>query len=167
MISFDSHWLEEFHQNLNQIFEQIERCFNNLINENISINKQIQLIQELINYIKNIQIICSNIRSPLMINKERQLNIYKNQLSKNDEISQNLIELLYDVLRTIMTYIQTYCQAFLIPYQIEICNQENQSINIEQFTSSVIYGENRSRNFWSGLKLILIRSIWVRTEKFL
>ncbi len=167
MISFDSHWLEEFHQNLNQIFEQIERCFNNLINENISINKQIKLIQELIIYIKNIQIICSNIRSPLMINKERQLNIYKNQLSKNDEISQNLIELLYDVLRTIMTYIQTYCQAFLIPYQIEICNQENQSINIEQFTSSVIYGENRSRNFWSGLKLILIRSIWVRTEKFL
>ncbi len=38
-----------------------------------------------------------------------------------------------------MKYIHTYCQAFLIPYEIEICNQENEFIDIRQFASPVIF----------------------------
>ncbi len=147
MISFDFRWLEEFHQNLNQIFEQIERCFNHLINENLSINEQIQFIEELINSGKTIQIICSDIRSSLMFDKQHELKIYNLQLRKkleneeilSSEISQNFIQLLCDFLVTFIKYIQTYCQAFLIPYHIEIYNQENKSIDIEQFTSLVIF----------------------------
>lgn len=154
-ICFNSQLLKEFRQNLNEILEQIERCFNHLINPNLSINEQIKLIEELIINIKTIQIICSNIRSSLMIAKQREFKIYKHQLIKtfennqilSPEILKNFQKLLWDSLLTIRKYIQTYCQAFLIPYQVEICDQENKSIDIEQLTFLVILNFILKNNF--------------------
>lgn len=57
---------------------------------------------------------------------------------QNEDISENLKELLVDILRTLGKYIQSYCQAFLIPYQFEICDQEDRIIDIEQLTFVVI-----------------------------
>jgi len=82
-----------------------------------------------------------------MFDKQRELKIYNLQLRKkfeneeilSSEISQNFIQLLCDFLVTFIKYIQTYCQAFLIPYHVEIYDQENKSIDIEQFTSLVIF----------------------------
>lgn len=130
-------WFEEFHDNLNPIIQQIERCFNDLIERNLSINEQIQIIEDLINYLKTIQIICSEIRSPLMSNKQQELKYYKIQLRKNQN-SEDLIQLVWNVLLTIGKYIQTYCQAFLIPYEVEICDDEYEAIDIEQLMSTVI-----------------------------
>jgi hypothetical protein len=145
LIPFDSRWLEEFRQNINRTLEQIEQRFNHLINPNSSslpTDEQIKSIQELINYIKTIQITCSDIQSSLIVDKQRELKVYtielmKKSLNKNQEIYQNLTRLLIDLLLTLINYIQTYCQAFLIPYEVEIYNNENQTINIEQFKTSV------------------------------
>jgi hypothetical protein len=137
-IPSNSRRLEEFRDNLNPIFQQIERCFNDLIDRNLSINEQIQLIDDLINYLKNIQLICSEIRSSLMINKQQELKHYKIRLSETNQISEDLIQLVWNVLLTVGKYIQTYCQAFLIPYEIEICDNEYEAIDIEQLMSTVI-----------------------------
>ncbi|CAF0997755.1 unnamed protein product [Rotaria sordida] len=147
-LSSNPRWLEEFRQNINLIFEQIEQCFNNLINPNssiLSINKQIKLNQELIGYCKKVQNICSDIQSSSFIDTQHELKFYTIQLIKqsqneneqvlNSQISENLIQLLYDLLLALIKYIQAYCQAFLIPYDVEIYNDENKSIDIEQVKS--------------------------------
>ena len=46
------------------------------------------IIQDLINYTKNIQNICSHIRSPSITNKQRELKNYKIQLIKKSEYEQ-------------------------------------------------------------------------------
>jgi hypothetical protein len=133
-------WLEEFRDNLNQIFQQIERCFNGLIEQNLTIDEQIQLIDELINYLKNIQNICSKIRSISMMRRQRELKHYKTQLKKQTEkssISEDFIQLIWNVLLTIGKYIQTYCQAFLIPYEVEICDDDYEAVDTEQLLSTV------------------------------
>ena len=132
----DSRWLEAFRRNLDQIFEQIERCFNTLADQNLPLNEQLQLIEHLINYTKTIQIICSEIRSPSMVNKQRELKIYKTQLTNQSE-NDDLIQLFWNVILTIVKYIHTYSQAFLIPYEVEICDNDNIPIKIEQFLSTV------------------------------
>ncbi|CAF4197511.1 unnamed protein product, partial [Rotaria sp. Silwood2] len=146
--SSNPRWLEEFRQNINSTLEQIEQRFNRLINPNspeLSINEQIKLIQELIGYNKTIQNTCLDIQSPLFIEKQRELKLYTAQLIKQSQnenkqiltsqTSENLVRLLFDLLLTLMTYIQTYCQAFLIPYEVEIYNDDNKSIDIEQVKS--------------------------------
>ena len=98
----------------------------------------------MINCIQIIQNTCSNIRSALFLDKQRELNafiVYLIQQSQNNNeqifISQSIRQLLNDLLLTFIKYIQTYCQTFLIPYEVEIYNDENQSIDIEQLTTLV------------------------------
>ncbi|CAF0926564.1 unnamed protein product [Adineta steineri] len=165
---FDSHWIEEFRQNINTKFEQIEQCINHLINPNLpllSIDEQIKSIQELINYIKTIQITCSDIQSPLIIDKQRELKTYINELirkSSNGTERQALVRLLFDSLLAIIKYIETYCQAFLIPYEVEIYNNEHQSIDIEQLKSllSITVSNPRSIEESSELFSVHIDSLF-------
>lgn len=140
-MSFNYQWLDNFRENLNEIFEQFSECFNNLIEKNLSINEQLQFIEQLVTYIKTIQMICSNIRSTVLSDKQRQLKLYKRHLIKNSSnefITENLKELLYELLRTLNKYIQRYSQAFSIPYQLEILDQDDQSIDFEQLIFTVV-----------------------------
>jgi hypothetical protein len=106
----------------------------------LSITEQIKIINELIGFIRNIQVTCSYIQSSLIVDKQRELKIYADQLIKksqseptiSSESHQSLIRLLHNLLVTIVNYIQTYCHAYLIPYEVELYNDENTSINIER-----------------------------------
>jgi hypothetical protein len=108
----------------------------------LSISEQIKTINELIGFIKNIQVTCSYIQSSTIIEKQRELRIYADQLIKKSQnehdkqisppIHQNLTRLLYDLLVTFVSYIQTYCHAYLIPYEVELYNDDNSSIDIER-----------------------------------
>lgn len=159
-IPSDSRWLEEFHRDLSQSLQHIERCFNEFLDENRSLNEQIKLIDDFIQQIKTIETICSHIRSPSLFACLLDLKNLKNHLKRqvnNEQITDELIRLFWNVLRTIQTYIQTYCQAFLIPYSIEVVNQDNQSIDIEQLIDAVIiqlYFFNTKTNI--SLSLVLI-----------
>ncbi|CAF4467740.1 unnamed protein product, partial [Adineta steineri] len=98
-------------------------------------------INELLGFIKNIQVTCSYIQSSLIVEKERELKIYADQLIKKSQferdqqqspqIQQSLTRVLYDLLVTLVNYIRTYCHAYLIPYEVEIYNDENSIIDLE------------------------------------
>ena len=131
----ESRWLDDFHQHLSPLFEQTQRCFNQLFQTNISFDEQIQFIDELTSYLKTIQALCSNIRSNSIFNQQRELKAFKNDLLKStdDDTIQmrNFNEILIETLHALYKYIRSYCQAFLIPYKLDITNQYSQSIDIE------------------------------------
>jgi hypothetical protein len=144
-LASDPRWLDEFRKDINLILSQIEQRFNRLIasqQSNLSISEQIKIINELIGFIRNIQVTCSYIQSSLIVEKQRELKIYADQLIKKSvnekeqqispQIQQNLTRLLHDLLITLVNYIQTYCHAYLIPYEVELYNDENVTINIEK-----------------------------------
>ncbi|CAF3397978.1 unnamed protein product [Rotaria sp. Silwood1] len=144
-LASDPRWLEEFQKDINLILIQIEQRFNRLVQFHqpiLSINEQIKLINELIGFIKNIQVTCSYIQSSLIIDKQRDLKNFADQLIRKShheheqqtslEINEKLTRLLYDTLVILVNYIQTYCHAYLIPYEVEIYNDKNLSIDIEQ-----------------------------------
>ncbi|CAF3791534.1 unnamed protein product [Rotaria socialis] len=138
------HWREDFRENIDRKLRQIEQCFNRLVNPDSSkllIDEQIELIEELISCSKTIQSICLDIKSTSLFERQLMLKFYAAQLknqseNQNEQVStskipQNLTRLLYDLLLSIMKYVQTYCQAFLIPYEVEIYDDENKSIDIQ------------------------------------
>ncbi len=144
-LASDPRWLDEFRKDINVILIQIEQRFNRLVvpyQSMLSISEQIKIINELIGFIKNIQVTCSYIQSSLIVEKQRELKIYSDQLIKksqtengpiiSSQMHQNLIRLLHNLLLTLVNYIQTYCHAYLIPYQVELYNDEIPSINIER-----------------------------------
>ena len=137
----DSRWLEEFQQGLKDVLKEIERCFNELLGENRTLKEQIKLVDDFIQQIKNIEAICSHIRSPMLFDQIMELKKFKIHLQKHEEsvtISEDFIRLFWNILRTIGTYIQNYCQAFLIPYGVEFSNQVDQPIDIEQLMDAVM-----------------------------
>ena len=144
----NAQWLENYRQSINRTLEQIEQNFNRLVDRNrivLSIDEQVQSMQELIGRIKTIQIICSDIQSSFVLNKINQLKAFANQLSmqsKNNENNQNIVlqkttQVLCDLLLALIKYIQTYCQAFLIPYEVEVYTEENKIIDIKQIQDLV------------------------------
>ncbi|CAF4398402.1 unnamed protein product [Rotaria sp. Silwood2] len=148
-LASDPRWLEEFQKDISLILVQIEQRFNRLVQFHqpiLSINEQIKIINELIGFIKNIQVTCSCIQSSLIIDKQRELKIFADQLirkSHNEheqqisfEMHEKLTRLLYDSLVIFINYIQTYCHAYLIPYEVEIYNDKNISIDIEELKYS-------------------------------
>ncbi|CAF3206755.1 unnamed protein product, partial [Rotaria sp. Silwood2] len=149
-LASDPRWLEEFQKDISLILVQIEQRFNRLVQFHqpiLSINEQIKIINELIGFIKNIQVTCSCIQSSLIIDKQRELKIFADQLirkSHNEheqqisfEMHEKLTRLLYDSLVIFINYIQTYCHAYLIPYEVEIYNDKNIAIDIEELKYSV------------------------------
>jgi hypothetical protein len=151
-LASDPRWLDEFRKDINLILVQIEQRFNRLIDPHqslISISEQIKIINDLIGFIRNIQVTCSYIQSSLIVDKQRELKIYADQLIKKSqhenekqispEIHQNSTRLFYDLIVIIVSYIQTYCHAYLIPYEVELYNDENKSIAIEQLKYPVSF----------------------------
>ncbi|CAF0889442.1 unnamed protein product [Adineta steineri] len=143
-LASDPRWLVEFRKDINLILSQIEQRFNRLVishQPQLSISEQIKTINELLGFIKNIQVTCSYIQSSLIVEKERELKIYADQLIKKSQferdqqqspqIQQSLTRLLYDLLVTLVNYIRTYCHAYLIPYEVEIYNDENSITDLE------------------------------------
>ena len=139
-LASDPRWLDEFRKDINLILSQIEQRFNRLVvthQPNLAISEQIKIINELIGFIRNIQVTCSYIQSSLIVDKQRELKIYADQLikksqnEKEPQIHQNLTRLLYDLLVTLVSYIKTYCHAYLIPYEVEISTDENIIIDVE------------------------------------
>jgi hypothetical protein len=136
---------------------QIEQRFNRLVvsyQSMLSISEQIKIINELIGFIKNIEVTCSYIQSALIVDKQRELKIYSDQLIKKSQneneqpitpqTHQNFIRLLYNLIVTLANYIQTYCHAYLIPYEVELYNDENTTIDIERLK----YPVNSSFNIY-------------------
>ena len=144
-LASDPRWLDEFRKDINLILVQIEQRFNRLVAVHqpmLSTSEQIKLINELIGFIRNVQVTCSYIQSALIVDKQRELKIYADQLirrSQNEhekqsspQTQQNLTRLLYDLLVTLVSYIQTYCHAYLIPYEVELYNNETPSIDLDR-----------------------------------
>ncbi len=144
-LASDPNWLEEFRKDISLILSQIEHRFNRLVlpyQSMLSISEQIKLINELIGFIRNIQITCSYIQSSLIVVKQKELKIYADELIKKSqneseptislESHQAFIRLLHNLLVTIVNYVQTYCHAYLIPYEVKLYNDENTSIDIER-----------------------------------
>lgn len=143
-LASDPNWLDEFRTDINLILSQIDQRFNRLVSPfetNLSISEQIKILNELIGFIRNIQITCSYIQSALIVDKQRELKNYADQLivksqtnfSGNfSESRETFLRLLHDCIVTLISYIQTYCHAFLIPYEVEIFNDENSSIDFEK-----------------------------------
>lgn len=108
----------------------------------LPISEQIKIINELIAFIKNIQVTCSYIQSSLIVDKQHDLKIYADQLIKKSQYDinqtvtpqnhQNFIRLLYNLIVTLVNYIQAYCHAYLIPYEVELYDDENITIDIQQ-----------------------------------
>ncbi|CAM4759904.1 unnamed protein product [Rotaria magnacalcarata] len=144
----NTRWREEFRENVDRTLRQIEQCFNRLVNPDSSkllIDEQIRLIEELISCSKTIQSTCLDIKSTSVFERQLMLKFYATQLkdqsqNQNEQVStskipQNLTRLLYDLLLSIMKYVQTYCQAFFIPYEVEIYDDENKAIDIQTLKS--------------------------------
>ncbi|CAF4458276.1 unnamed protein product [Rotaria socialis] len=144
-LASDPRWLEEFQKDMNLILVQVEQRFNRLVSFHqpvLSISEQIKIITELISFIKNTQVTCSSIQSSLISDKQRELKQFADHLirkSHNERLEQISIEmhekltrLLYDSLIIIIGYVQTYCHAYLIPYEVELYNDQNISIDVEQ-----------------------------------
>lgn len=137
----DSRWLEEFQQAVKDALKEIERCFNELLGENRTLKEQMKLVEDFIRQMKNIETICSHIRSPMLLDQLLELKKFKIHLQKHEEsvtISEDFTRLFWNILRTIGTYIQNYCQAFLIPYGVEFSNQADQPLDIEQLMDAVM-----------------------------
>ena len=96
--------------------------------------------------------------SSSVVDKQCELNRYtiqlirKSQAILSPQMHENLKRLLWDLLITMIKYIHTYCEAFLIPYEVEICNDENKSIDIESFQSPVKI--KRLMSFYMSLFLL-------------
>jgi hypothetical protein len=144
-LASDPRWLDEFRKDINLILIQIEQRFNRLVlpyQSMLPISEQIKILNELIGFIRNIQVTCSYIQSSLIVDKQRELKIYADQLIKksqneneptiSSQSHQNFIKLLHNLLVTVVNYIQTYCHAYLIPYEVELYNDETTSIDIER-----------------------------------
>ena len=150
-LASDPRWLDEFRKDINLILVQIEQRFNRLVwshSPMLSIGEQIRVINELIGFIKNIQITCSYIQSSLIVDKQRELKLYADQLIRKSQVDNDrqtsptvhptLIRLLYDTLVTLVIYIQTYCHAYLIPYEVELYNDENATIDLKRLKYPVM-----------------------------
>ena len=124
--------------------------FNRLVNPSVmisSIDEHSKQIQGLLNFIKNIQIACSGIRSSPLMEKQSDIKAYLNQLTQSfpaeqpvaltAEATQHLTGLLYQLLSILISHIHTYANAFLIPYEVEIYNDKNDSIDIQRLDSPV------------------------------
>lgn len=142
-LASDPQWLNEFVKDINLILNQIEQRFNRLVlpfGSMSTISEQIKLLNEFIGFIKNLQVTCSYIQSSLINDKQRDLKIYADQLIRKSQQEQNIsketyekfIKLIYETLVILINYIQTYCHAYLIPYEVEIYNDENGLIDIER-----------------------------------
>ena len=162
-LASDPRWLTEFQQDINLILRQIEQRFNRLVlfhRPTLLINEQIKTIHELIGFIKNIQITCSYIQSSLVVDKQRELKIYADQLIRQSQkenqqqisldMTENLTRLLYDLLVVIVNYIRTYCHAYLIPYDVELYNDNSTTIDIEQLKYPVKEDNKRKFHFESN-----------------
>lgn len=138
-------WLSEFRKNIDVILQQIEQRFNRLVlpyQSMLPINEQIRVINEFIGFIRSIQVTCSYIQSSFIVEKQNELKTYADNLIRKSQAeteptitSQNhrsLIRLLYNFLVTIVQYIQSYFHAYLIPYDVEIYNDDNPSIDLER-----------------------------------
>jgi hypothetical protein len=149
-LASDPRWLDEFRENVNRILIEVEQRFNRLVQPYesvLSISEQIKLINELIGFIKSIQVTCSYIQSAMIVEKQRELKIYADQLIRKSqteydqqislEMYQTLVRLLYDSLFTFVNYIQAYCHAYLIPFEVELYNHDNVSIDFERLESPV------------------------------
>jgi len=150
-LASDHQWLGEFVKDVNTILEQIHERFNRLAvpyESMLKISEQIKLVNEFIGFIKNLQIICSYIQSSLISDKQRDLKIYADQLIRRSQhhhhdetlskdVYDKFLKLIYETLVILINYIQTYCHAYLIPYEVEIYNDENKSIGIERLKSSL------------------------------
>lgn len=143
-LASDPRWLDQFRVDIQLILVEIERRFNLLVGSTSTLvmSEQIKLINELIGFIKHIQVTCSYIQSSLIVDKQRELKLFADQLIRksqhehqvtisNDE-QMKLSRLLYDLIVTIISYMETYCQAYLIPYEVQIYNDENPIIHLDQ-----------------------------------
>ena len=153
-LASDPRWLDEFRKDINLILVQIEQRFSRLVSSHslmLSIGEQIKVINELIGFIKNIQITCSYIQSSLIVEKQRELKLYADQLIRKSQVEndrqispqvhQTLIRLLYDTMVTLVVYVQTYCQAYLIPYEVELYNEETATIDLDRLKYPVMLSE--------------------------
>ena len=144
-LASDPQWLSEFRKNIDIILKDIEQRFNRLVlphQSMVPINEQIRVINEFIGFIRHIQMICSYIQSSFIVEKQNELKTYADNLIRKSQAEseptitpqnhRNLIRLLYNFLATIVQYIQSYCHAYLIPYDVEIYNEENPSIDLER-----------------------------------
>ena len=144
-LASDPRWLDEFRTDINLILVQIEQRFNRLVAPHqpmLSISEQIKLINELVGFMRNVQVTCLCIQSALIVEKQRELKVYADQLIRRSQtehekqsspqIQQNLTRLLYDLLVTLVSYIQTYCHAYLVPYEVELYNDENPLIDLDR-----------------------------------
>lgn len=156
-LASDPHWLDEFRTDINLILHQIEQRFNLLLrprSSNYSIGEQIRLLNELVGFIRKIQITCSCIQSALIVDKQRELKTYADQLIVKSQMtdeqnslgdsSESFTRLLYDTLLTLISYIQTYCHAYLIPYEVEIYNDERPSIELNELKYPVEIVEKKT-----------------------
>ena len=144
-LASDPHWLSEFRKDIDLLLKDIEQRFNRLVlphQSMLPINEQIKAINGLIGFIRQIQMTCSCIQSSFLVDKQHELKTYADQLIKKSQTEtesiitpqshRGLIRLLYNLLVTLVQYIQTYCHAFLIPYDVELYNDENPSIDLER-----------------------------------
>lgn len=166
-LASDPRWLEEFRKDINLMLSGIGQRFNRLVvsyQSMLSISEQIKIINELLGFIKNIQVTCSYIQSSLIVDKQRELKIYADQLIKKSQneneqqltpdIHQNFIRLLYNLVVTLVNYIQTYCHAYLIPYEVELYSDENTSIDIQRLKHPVLLNSKRTNLLYCFFPII-------------
>lgn len=146
----DAQWLEEFRKNLHSSLTHIEERFNRLVNPSMvisSIDEHSNQIQGLFNFIKNVQITCSGIQSAPVLEKQNEIKTYINQMTEKfsseqlvsftADMTPHLTRLLYELLVMLISHIHTYSNAFLIPYEVDIYNDENESLDIQRLNNPV------------------------------
>ena len=150
LLIFDAQWLEEFRKNLHSSLTHIEERFNRLVNPSMvisSIDEHSNQIQGLFNFIKNVEVTCSGIQSTPLLEKQNDIKAYINQMTQkfsNEQLvsftadmTPHLIQLLYELLVILISHIHTYSNAFLIPYEVDIYNDENESFDIQRLNNPV------------------------------
>ncbi|CAF0721214.1 unnamed protein product [Didymodactylos carnosus] len=150
-LASDPLWLKAFKQDIDFILKQVEQRINKLLSflldQNTTNNLEVEqrkIINELFGFIKNIQVTCSYIESFLIVEKQRELRLYIDKITRQSlskEISselssasnnKELIRLLYELVVTLVNYVRTYCNSYLIPYKLYLNDEQNNDINIEQ-----------------------------------
>ena len=87
-LASDPHWLDEFRKDISLILNQIEQRVNRLVlpyQSMLPINEQIKSINELIGFIRSMQITCSYIQSSRIGDKQTELKTYADQLIKKSQ----------------------------------------------------------------------------------
>ena len=135
----DSQWLDDFRKSIETTFVHIEKRFNVLVHpvKPIRSTKELETsARSLFEFLKDIQRVLLNIPSQRFLDKQNEIKAMvfpvnpRSPIVFNSEFDEKLARLFYELLVVLDDLLRKFCDAFLVPFQLEIFNDEQQNIDL-------------------------------------